>query len=48
MDRIDLYFLHHVDPAVPLADSAGALEQLRREGKIAAVGLSNVSHRPAR
>ena len=42
-DQIDLYFLHHVDPAVPLADSVGALEQLRREGKIAAVGLSNVT-----
>ena len=42
-DRIDLYFLHHVDPAVPLADSVGALEQLRREGKVAAVGLSNVT-----
>jgi aryl-alcohol dehydrogenase-like predicted oxidoreductase len=42
-DRIDLYQLHHVDPVVPLADSVGALEQLRREGKIAAIGLSNVS-----
>jgi aryl-alcohol dehydrogenase-like predicted oxidoreductase len=42
-DRIDLYFLHHVDPKVPLADSVGALAQLRQEGKIAAVGLSNVS-----
>jgi aryl-alcohol dehydrogenase-like predicted oxidoreductase len=42
-DRIDLYFLHHVDPAVPLADSVGALAELRQEGKIAAVGLSNVS-----
>jgi aryl-alcohol dehydrogenase-like predicted oxidoreductase len=42
-DRLDLYFLHHVDPAVPLADSVGALEELRREGKIAAVGLSNVT-----
>jgi pyridoxine 4-dehydrogenase len=40
---IDLYFLHHVDPAVPLADSVGALGQLRQEGKIAAVGLSNVT-----
>lgn len=43
VDRIDLYFLHHVDPAVPLADSVGTLEQLRREGRIAAVGLSNVT-----
>lgn len=43
VDRIDLYFLHHVDPAVPLADSVGALAELRQQGKIAAVGLSNVT-----
>jgi aryl-alcohol dehydrogenase-like predicted oxidoreductase len=42
-DRIDLYQLHHVDPQVPLPDSVGALGQLRREGKIAAIGLSNVT-----
>jgi aryl-alcohol dehydrogenase-like predicted oxidoreductase len=42
-ERLDLYFLHHVDPAVPLADSVGALAELRQEGKIAAVGLSNVT-----
>ena len=42
-DRIDLYQLHHVDPRVPLTDSVGALAQLRQEGKIAAVGLSNVT-----
>ena len=41
--HIDLYFLHHVDPAVPLADSVGALAELRQQGKIAAVGLSNVT-----
>ena len=40
---IDLYQLHYVDPAVPLADSMGALAQLRQEGKIAAIGLSNVT-----
>jgi len=43
VDRIGLYQLHHVDPAVPLPDSVGALEQLRQEGKIAALGLSNVT-----
>jgi aryl-alcohol dehydrogenase-like predicted oxidoreductase len=43
VDRIDLYQLHHVDPAVPLPDSVGALEELRLEGKIAAIGLSNVT-----
>lgn len=42
-DRIDLYQLHHIDPNVPLSDSVGALEQLRVEGKIAAIGLSNVT-----
>jgi pyridoxine 4-dehydrogenase len=43
VERIDLYQLHHVDPQVPLPDSVGALEQLRRDGKIAAIGLSNVT-----
>jgi aryl-alcohol dehydrogenase-like predicted oxidoreductase len=43
VDRIDLCQLHHVDPQVPLPDSVGALEQLRQEGKIAAIGLSNVT-----
>jgi aryl-alcohol dehydrogenase-like predicted oxidoreductase len=43
VDRIDLYQLHHVDPHVPLPDSVGALGQLRQEGKIADIGLSNVT-----
>jgi aryl-alcohol dehydrogenase-like predicted oxidoreductase len=42
-DRIDLYQLHHVDPQVPLPDSVGALGRLRQEGKIVAIGLSNVT-----
>lgn len=43
VDRIDLYQLHHVDPQVPLPDSVGALGQLQQEGKITAIGLSNVT-----
>jgi aryl-alcohol dehydrogenase-like predicted oxidoreductase len=43
VDRIDLYQLHGPDPAVPLADSVGALARLREEGKVRWVGLSNVS-----
>ena len=43
VDRIDLYQLHHVDANVPLPESVDALEGLRREGKIAAIGLSNVT-----
>jgi aryl-alcohol dehydrogenase-like predicted oxidoreductase len=43
VSRIDLYQLHAVDPSVPIAESVGELARLRAEGKIAHVGLSNVS-----
>jgi aryl-alcohol dehydrogenase-like predicted oxidoreductase len=43
VERIDLYQLHAPDPAVPIAESVGALDALRREGKIRWVGLSNVT-----
>ena len=43
LERIDLYQLHRHDPEVPIEESVGALEELRREGKIRLVGLSNVS-----
>lgn len=43
VEAIDLYQLHTVDPAVPLADSVGALAELRDEGKVRHVGLSNVT-----
>jgi aryl-alcohol dehydrogenase-like predicted oxidoreductase len=42
-ERIALYQLHAPDPEVPFEDSVGALADLRREGKIRWVGLSNVS-----
>src|SRR5688572_26734233 len=43
LDRIDVYQLHTVDRQVPLAESVGALAELREEGKIRHVGLSNVN-----
>jgi aryl-alcohol dehydrogenase-like predicted oxidoreductase len=43
MERIDLYQLHAPDPAVPYAESVGTLRDLRDEGKIRHVGVSNVS-----
>ena len=43
VERIWLYQLHMPDPSVSLAESVAALAQLRREGKIALAGLSNVS-----
>jgi aryl-alcohol dehydrogenase-like predicted oxidoreductase len=42
-DVIDLYYLHRWDKAVPIEDSVGALADLVREGKIRAIGLSEVS-----
>jgi aryl-alcohol dehydrogenase-like predicted oxidoreductase len=43
LDRIDLFQLHRPDPAVPFLDSVGALAELRQQGKIRHIGLSNVS-----
>lgn len=43
VERIALYQLHAPDPRVPFEESVGALAQLRAEGKIRWVGLSNVS-----
>ena len=40
---IDLYYLHRWDKSVPIEDSVGALGELVGEGKIRAVGLSEVS-----
>jgi len=42
-DHIDLYYLHRLDPNTPIEDSVGALADLVREGKIGAIGLSEVS-----
>jgi aryl-alcohol dehydrogenase-like predicted oxidoreductase len=43
LERIDLYYLHRHDPEVPVEESIGALEQLRVEGKIRMIGVSNFS-----
>jgi aryl-alcohol dehydrogenase-like predicted oxidoreductase len=43
MERIDLFQLHWVDPAVPIEASVGALEAARQAGRIRHIGLSNVT-----
>ncbi|MBO0831469.1 MAG: aldo/keto reductase [Actinobacteria bacterium] len=43
LDQIPLYQFHRPDPKVPIADSMGALVQLRDEGKIRHIGVSNVT-----
>ncbi|MER9397759.1 aldo/keto reductase [Mesorhizobium sp. M0615] len=42
-DVIDLYYQHRVDPGVPIEDTVGAMAELVREGKVRALGLSEVS-----
>ena len=42
VDRIDLYQLHRIDSRVPAEESLGALAELREEGKVRYVGLSEV------
>src|SRR3954453_23821038 len=42
VERVDLFLTHDWDPDVPIAETAGALEELKGEGKIGAYGLSNV------
>lgn len=43
VDRIDLYYLHRIDPHVPLEDQVGELAALQAEGKIRHLGLSKVT-----
>jgi aryl-alcohol dehydrogenase-like predicted oxidoreductase len=43
LDQIPLYQFHRPDPKVPLAESIGALAELKDEGKIRHIGVSNFS-----
>jgi aryl-alcohol dehydrogenase-like predicted oxidoreductase len=42
-DPIDLYYLHRVDPSVPIEETVGAMSELVRAGKVLHLGLSEVS-----
>ena len=42
-DRIDLLYLHRMDPSVPIADIAGAVGDLIKAGKVRAFGVSEVN-----
>src|SRR5579875_1194802 len=48
LEQIPLYQFHRVDPDVPLAESIGALSELKDEGKIRHIGVSNVSEEQLR
>ena len=43
VEQIDLYQLHRPDPKVPLEESIGALAELKNQGKIRHLGISNVT-----
>ena len=48
LEQIPLYQLHRLDPKVPLAESLGAIAELKNEGKIRHVGVSNVTEEQLR
>jgi aryl-alcohol dehydrogenase-like predicted oxidoreductase len=43
VEQVQLYLTHDWDPDVPIAETAGALDELKRDGKIGAYGASNVN-----
>lgn len=43
VDAVDLFQLHRIDPAVPADDQFGVMKELQDEGKVRALGLSQVS-----
>ena len=43
VERIDLYYMHRRNPDVPVEDSVGAMAGLMQQGKVKALGLSEVS-----
>jgi aryl-alcohol dehydrogenase-like predicted oxidoreductase len=43
IETIDLYYLHRLDPAVPIEETVGAMAELVRAGKVRHLGLSEVS-----
>ncbi len=45
LDRVDIYLIHFPVDDLPVADTLGAMEKLKRAGKIGAIGISNYTER---
>ena len=43
MDHVDLYYIHAADRVTPLGEAVGELSKLKAEGKIRAIGVSNLN-----
>jgi len=43
VDAVDLYYLHRVDPEVPIEETVGAMVALARAGKVRSIGLSEAA-----
>ncbi len=43
VETIDLYYIHRVDPAVPIEETVGAMARLKDEGKIRYLGISEAA-----
>ncbi|MEV5839969.1 aldo/keto reductase [Nocardia sp. NPDC052112] len=48
IDTIDLYYMHRRDPSVPITESVGAMAELVAQGKVRALGLSEVTGKELR
>ncbi len=48
VDEVDLYYLHRVDPQVPIEETVGAMADLVQEGKTRFIGLCEVTAEQAR
>ena len=43
LDYVDLYYLHFPDGETPISESVGELKRMKEEGKIKAIGVSNLN-----
>ncbi|MEO0962241.1 MAG: aldo/keto reductase, partial [Pseudomonadota bacterium] len=48
LDHIDLYYMHRLDPNVPIEDTVGAMSELVSEGKVKHLGLCEISSKTIR
>ncbi|MGH2921833.1 MAG: aldo/keto reductase [Gaiellaceae bacterium] len=45
VEQVDLYLIHEPDPVTPVEETLGALEEVKRDGKVREIGASNVDVR---